>query len=327
MEHNIDTSHQYELILKLIDEKLFKLLATNNAFVAGGAISSLFTNRPINDLDLFFPTEANYKNVEHYFNNYGSWNNLYDSTLAHTYERKEGLAYTDPVDYGTTLILDKYKVQLVHCVFGDVNEIFDSFDFYCCMGAFLFKTNEFKFHPNFIGDNLSRNLRLHYDGNSNPLSSLMRVEKYKTYGYKIKMEEIFKLVLMLKKIKLDTMGDLKAALRYVPVGFFKKVIMNELFDKPLTKLNIVFNNTEGKQKYADFMNSPCDFDAIVGIINDLPSFVDRNVDAGNKDNKDNTTLFGNLISGSYTPAYPVYTASNGNNFIIPNNITVNNATV
>ena len=45
------------IILRTINEDVIDCFKNNNVFVAGGAITSVFTNREINDLDIYFRNE------------------------------------------------------------------------------------------------------------------------------------------------------------------------------------------------------------------------------------------------------------------------------
>lgn len=64
MEYNIETKRQHALIKKFIDPDLYEILANMDAYLAGGAISSLFTNRKINDFDIYFQKEGDVHEVE-----------------------------------------------------------------------------------------------------------------------------------------------------------------------------------------------------------------------------------------------------------------------
>ena len=272
MSHHIDTKKQYTYISKAFDPELFKKLASVNAFIAGGAISSLFTDRPINDFDIFFKTNE-IEEIVDYFKKTTNWKPEFVSSLTHTYKNNKPIAFNDPCDYGKTIVIGDMKIQLVSAFFGDPQTIFNSFDFHCCMGAFMFKHNEFKFDPYFITDNMSRTLRYNYEGAANALTTLFRVEKYKKYGYTLPFEELMKIILAIKKIKLNTMKEMKEFLKLLPPGIYKKILNKELIEKPIQEMRINFNKPEGMVKYENFMNSPCNVDSIVSILTDMNSYI------------------------------------------------------
>jgi len=274
MEYNIETKRQHALIKKFIDPDLYEILANMDAYLAGGAISSLFTNRKINDFDIYFQKEGDVHEVEKYFKDKPIWKRVHSSSMATTFENNSVEKVLDPLEYGKTYIINNgaVKIQLINAYYGDYKTVFNTFDFYCCMGAFLFKHQEFVFDPNFITDNLNRTLRFNCDSENNSLSTLIRVDKYKIYGYTLPLDELIKIVLSIKKMKLETLSDLKHFIIRLPSGFYKSVLRKELINDPLDKLKINFNSSNGDQLYKEFLNSPCDIDAIENIISDINSF-------------------------------------------------------
>src|SRR5690606_3144507 len=68
--------------------------------------------------------------------------------------------------------------------FNTAQDIFNSFDFTVCMGAFDFETEEFIFHPDFFKHNSQRYLKFN-TGTDFPVMSLLRVDKYRQKGYDI----------------------------------------------------------------------------------------------------------------------------------------------
>lgn len=286
MNQHIDTKRQYTYLKKIFDADMFKLLGDCNAFVAGGAISCLFTDRAINDFDIYFPDSTGIDSLNAYFKKTSNWKSDFCSNLSITYKNEKPIAISDPCEYGKTILVGNAKIQLVTAFYGDVKDIFNTFDFFCCMGAFRFKNSEFEFDPYFFNDNMSRTIRYNYDGAANPLTTLFRVEKYKKYGYTLPVEELMKIVFAIKNVKLSTMSDMKNFLRMLPPGVYKKVLLTELLEKPLQNMRINFNNPEMKKKYDDFMASPCSTDAVVGILMDINTFIDNMKDVPKDTQKD-----------------------------------------
>jgi hypothetical protein len=275
MNQHIDTKRQYTYLKKIFDEGFFKLLGECNAFVAGGAISCLFTDRPINDFDIFFPSSDEIDKATDYLKKTSNWHSEFCSNLSITYKNQNPIAMNDPCEYGKTIVIGNVKLQIVTAFRGDVKTIFNTFDFFCCMGAFQFSNSEFVFDPYFFNDNMSRTLRYNYEGAANPLTTMFRVEKYKKYGYTLPMEEMMKIVFAIKNIKLATMSDMRAFLRMLPPGVYKKVLIGELIEKPLAAICKNFNNPEMKQKYDDFLASPCSTDSVIAILTDINTFIEN----------------------------------------------------
>jgi hypothetical protein len=276
MNHHVDTKKQYIYITKAFDPALFKILAKLDAYVAGGAISCLFTERPINDFDIYFQKEGDEKEVIEYFGQTSNWKHDYTSSLSASFKSDKPLAFTDPCDYGKTIVAGNQKIQLVTAYHGEYQTIFTTFDFHCCMGAFLFKQNEFVFDPYFITDNMSRTIRFNYEGVANALTTLFRVEKYKKYGFTITFEELLKIIFAIKKIKLNTMKELKEFIRMLPPGIYKKILMRELIDTQITEIGRKYSLAmpDGKEAYDKFMNSPCNIDSVISVISDMNTYIE-----------------------------------------------------
>jgi hypothetical protein len=272
MQYSIDTKRQYEIIKNTLGAETIALLKDYKGFLAGGAISSLFTGRPVRDWDVFFPMpllvdESDLKQR--------GWSSEFQSMMTMTYNKEMELPREDiDYDYAHTKVKNNVQLQLVHAFHGNPLSVFQSFDFHCCMGAYSFETEEFIFDPFFITDNMNRQLRFNFEGAANPIHAAFRVEKYKKYGYTISTTEMLKMLLAIKRMKLDTLGDFRQHVKTLPQGIYKKVLIDELYMKPLAKKKIFFKTPEGKQQYAEFMKQPFDFETCVNILSDINAFVE-----------------------------------------------------
>ncbi|MGL5329972.1 MAG: hypothetical protein ACRDD7_11935 [Peptostreptococcaceae bacterium] len=176
-----------------IGKELYRDLKNYNCFIAGGTITSLFCNRDINDIDVYFRSKKDlaefmYDNIE-----YGKW------ILAKT----------------NKALLVKYKdieVQLVWFdTFETAEEIFDTFDYTVCMGAFDFKTEEFILHKDFLQHNSQRILKYN-SKTAYPIVSALRVDKYKEKGYTISKPEYMRVIMSCMVLNVDTYDELKEQL-------------------------------------------------------------------------------------------------------------------
>lgn len=161
------------------------------AFAAGGAVTSVFTNRDINDVDVYFKSRE-----------------AFDYAVASAYEdgwwcvssSKRAVTFSD--NGGT-------PIQFMHFdFFPTAQDIFAAFDFTVVMGALDFDTGEFAFHDDFLKHNSQRFLRFH-PGTRFPLASATRVLKYQGRGYTIGKGDILKIALACRKAKIDTWEELK----------------------------------------------------------------------------------------------------------------------
>lgn len=163
---------------------VYGMLQENKCVLAGGAVTSLFTNKEINDFDTYFTNEASIGNV-----------------LSEVYgcsEIQDIGQYALQVCHATdrsflTQNSDKTKVQFIHYkVHPTIESIFQSFDFTACMGAYDFATEEFVFHPDFFKANAQRSLEFN-KGTDFPIVSLLRVDKYKNKGYTISKAQMLRI--------------------------------------------------------------------------------------------------------------------------------------
>lgn len=167
------------------------ICAIDGAFVAGGAVRSLFTNEPVNDFDVYFKTRKDFENAVAGAYDNGWWN---VSTT------KRAVTFSD---HGGTPIQFMY-----FDFFESPSKIFDAFDFTIVMGAYDFVSGEFILHADFMRHNSQRFLKFH-PGTRYPIASSVRVLKYLERGYTIGMGEMIKIALACRKPYIESWDDLK----------------------------------------------------------------------------------------------------------------------
>jgi len=173
-----------------LGEDLVEALKKHNAFVAGGAITSLFCNREINDVDVYFRNEDSLINF---------LTDNWDSRMWVVSHTKKATLFT----------YDRTKIQLIHFrYFNNPQEIFDTFDFTVCMGCFDFSTEEFVLHEDFLKHNSQRLLKFN-SSTTFPIVSLLRVQKYKEKGYTISKPEFIRIVLACMNLEINSFDELK----------------------------------------------------------------------------------------------------------------------
>jgi len=214
------TQKEYHFIEERIGAKLCRLFAKLDAFLAGGSITSIFSNQPINDFDIFFRDKESFEKAKRYFSvlikyDDASTKELCVTERATTYSRtsKRGeIAKIKQEKYGPTYDVkwkdEKIAIQLVdpRFVVGTPEEVFMGFDFTICMGAYLFKKGEFVFDKTFFKDIARRELVFNVNAN-NVVSSIFRAQKYKARGFTMTMAEEMKMALVFGTKKFKTFGD------------------------------------------------------------------------------------------------------------------------
>lgn len=188
-------------LLSLLDKEVWNLLEHHNAIVAGGAITSLFCNREINDVDVYFRCEEDLVRVLASIFNIDE---IYDYEIDQFHVHVSGLSQRTIM----CSVKEKALQLMTFKYFPDVQDIFDTFDFTCCMGAYDCKSKEFIFHPEFFKHNSQRYLKFN-PGTAYPLMSLMRVDKYREKGYTISKSEMLRVVFACMELKINSWEEAK----------------------------------------------------------------------------------------------------------------------
>ncbi|MCK9530426.1 MAG: hypothetical protein M0R77_07685 [Gammaproteobacteria bacterium] len=194
-------------------------LAEANAVLAGGALTSLFTNKEVNDYDIYF------KNVEGF---QSIINDIYD-----TPESGSVLSSYDViVNFATDRsILCKEKwsenaIQfIVYKMFPDIQDIFNAFDFTVNMCAYDFATQQMWAHPDFLKHCSQRYLS--FNGRTDyPVVSALRVMKYTERGYTISKAEMLRILFTIAAKEYKDWQSVKEE-----VGSMYGIPVDKLFDE------------------------------------------------------------------------------------------------
>ena len=177
---------QKKKLKQLLGEGNYKLFHDNNCILAGGAIRSIFCNNEVNDFDIYFKSADEFLKVAKYFG----------MAICHT---DKATLYSD----------NDRLIQLIHFkLFDSVEEVFEVFDFVCCMGAYDFGTEEFVLADKFLEDNACKQLTFN-EATQFPIVSALRVDKYKEKGYSISKSEYIRVLLTCMKLPVNSWKELK----------------------------------------------------------------------------------------------------------------------
>lgn len=220
----MSTDFEKKKLKGYLEEDLYDMLKRYKCIVAGGLITSLFTNKEINDIDVYFQDKQSLSNflTEEMGNNW---------LIAHT-------------DKAFLFKYDNKSVQAIYFkYFQNANEIFDTFDFTVCMGAYDFEKEDFVLHENFLKDNASRILRFN-SNTSYPIVSALRIDKYKKKGYTIGKVEFLRVMLTVLNSNITDYKTLKEQLGGMYGENYDKIIApleNEEFDikKIIEKMSMI----------------------------------------------------------------------------------------
>ncbi len=203
MSYEEDTQ-DYELEKKKIKEALgndlYDFLKNTGCVLAGGAITSLFTGKEVNDYDIYFTKPNALGRVVTQF--------LGESVEDYLFSYSQLVCFVTEKSILTKRAENGALVQFIHYkVHPDVDSIFKSFDFTINMGAFDFGTEKFVFHKDFFKHNSQRVLRFN-DKTDYPFISLLRSNKYKDRGYKISISETLRIALTCAATRIDSWDSL-----------------------------------------------------------------------------------------------------------------------
>ncbi|MCR8641374.1 hypothetical protein NV379_01775 [Paenibacillus sp. N1-5-1-14] len=236
-------------------EDLKDSLIKHKAFIAGGTITSLLTGNEINDLDIYFRNE--------------------ESLIAFLKDHwQDGETYVTTLTKKSVLLVkgkapDYRNVQLIHFkYFNNAQEIFDTFDFTVCMGAFDFTTEQFILHQDFLKHNSQRLLKFN-KGTAFPLVSLLRVQKYSKKGYHISKPEFIRIALKCMDLDVDSVDKLKDHLGGMYGINYDKII--NLGEGEDFSLDLVIDKISNIALREDYFKKPVEikFDNLEDIIDSV----------------------------------------------------------
>lgn len=212
-----------------------------NAYIAGGALTSVFTNAPINDVDVYFKSKQAF--IEGCLT-------AYDEGMYCLCVSNRAVTFSD----GGSI------VQLMYFdFFPTADDIWKSFDFTICMGAYDFDTKQFVFHEDFLKHNAQRFLKFN-PGTRYPIASCLRALKYKDRGYTIGKGEFLKIVLASRTPEINSWADLKDQIG----GQYGDDVALRNEDQPYSAQAAVDSfDAERVWKSADTQSGPYNFDALM----------------------------------------------------------------
>lgn len=210
-----------------LTSNIMKLLAKYNVILAGGSLTSILTNSLINDFDLYVKNRIDI-----------------DKILDKLKKNYKLTCFVTNNSYNVEVQINNNKISLQFITIKEfINkselELINSFDFSVCMLAYNFKQNKLYCDEHIYEDIQNRTIHYNYD-NLYPISSLFRINKYKSKGFKIETIEILKITLNIKDLKIESNRDLLENLKGVSTCYFelltnyykeKQDILDEKYDK------------------------------------------------------------------------------------------------
>lgn len=189
---------EYQREAKILKDHLgdtMQAIADFDGIIAGGAITSVFTRKEINDIDIYFPDA---KKASQF--------------VAALYSQEFGYHTFTNVTNKSLMFVSRdsdAKCQLIFYKFHpDVQSIFNDFDFTINMGAYIPKEDKFILHEDFLKHNSQRTIQINTN-TAYPIISVLRTQKYAERGYHVSKPQLVRLLLRLSQLGISSWKELK----------------------------------------------------------------------------------------------------------------------
>ena len=189
-------------IKQMLGNDVYDMLKETKCVLAGGAITSIFTSKEVNDWDIYFTSKESLSQVfaQAFGVSEDEFLSPYDLIVKFATKR-------------SMLCVDKYgqqKLQIIHYKIHDsIESIFKSFDFEHVMGAFDFAREEFVLHENFMKANAQRLIQFN-PATDFPITSMLRTSKYKERGYTISKAQMLRIAFTIANKEYASWEDVKS---------------------------------------------------------------------------------------------------------------------
>ena len=258
-----------------MDEELWVMFAELGCYVAGGSITSLFTKKEINDLDIYFPSKKSM--VIALANIFGCAEDVDEELIPEdkffdipAYKLLCGQYTEKSIMFGNPY-KKEHPVQFIHFKYFDSPEaIFDTFDYTICMGAYDIKKDELVFHPSFMAHNSQRHLQFNTN-TSYPLVSLFRVKKYEDKGYTISKAQLTRVILTCMQLELKSWEDVESHIG----GMYGEDVLSVFdtdkefnIDEVVEQLDNLVGNDKCKDMLTDFTTQTVDIEELLNSLLD-----------------------------------------------------------
>lgn len=181
---------------------LDKFLIGHKGYIAGGCFKNIFNNEQVNDIDMFFECEADFKDAQKYFKKQLEEK---PSEIRFSYENKNVWA--------VYFIKEKVRVDLIRKTFGKPKDMISDFDFTITKFAYYknydnvdeddyLAVYEVAFHEDFFEHLHTKRLVID-DDLPYPVSTFNRMMKYAKYGYQPCRETKIRMITELAELSID----------------------------------------------------------------------------------------------------------------------------
>lgn len=216
----MNTFEKKKLLSHISNEEIINLFKKTKCFIAGGAITSIFSGKDINDVDVYF---RDYESLVVVLKNLFNHDDVEDENFFDL--SSFSLIYTNLTKKSILFTKDSLNIQLIYFRFFDTpTDVFNTFDFTINMGLYDCANEEFVLHEDFLKDIAQRKLAVN-PKTAFPIISLLRIDKYKQRGYKVSRKDFINLCLAVNKLDIKSWDDAADA-----IGGMYGYTYTDLFD-------------------------------------------------------------------------------------------------
>lgn len=211
-----ETTRLHEVCRRFFPTGLYEGVVTQKfaelgVILAGGAINSIFSARPVKDLDLYtYRYEDQTKLINFLKTDCGyleTWATNNAMTLNHKDTKKE--------------------IQVIYKFAGDPEYVLSTFDFTIVQGAYDYLKNSLYLKDRFLTDIAARRL-IFTNTSKYPICALYRTKKYQNRGYSLGGTTMVAISLAIHRLELHTYADLKDQLMGIDTSIFR--LLTEPFE-------------------------------------------------------------------------------------------------
>lgn len=220
---------EVEKVKSLLNLDTLDALIEAEAVLAGGALTSIFTRKDVNDFDIYFKNKEGFQFlIQEIFNTDVCTGNMSTYNLQVNFATNRSILCRESNTNN--------DVQLVvYKMFPTVEDIFKAFDFTINMCAYDFKSGRMYAHTDFVKHCSQRYISFN-DATHYPIVSALRVQKYVERGYYIPKSEMLRILFTIADRSYDSWEKVKSEV----VGMYG-IPIDEVFDetKPFNLKEVV----------------------------------------------------------------------------------------
>ena len=222
-------------------EFVLKQLGILGISLCGGAVTSLFSNAAVKDLDFYVAEESLQEEALKFIGSFFG-TPVFVSDNATTFKRKSARSNK------------MWTVQVITRFTGDANTLFQNFDFTVTMGCYNFWKEEFELHPRFLPDIAKR--RLVYSGASlYPICAMARIKKYEAKGYTCPNSTVMHIALCIVQLKIENYAQLKQQLFGIDTIYLQRLLAGKKYQDYMAN-NVPVNYGEFIEEVFIGINGP-----------------------------------------------------------------------